>query len=590
MLYFCIAIIIPSSIIGAFTYYRSIQQMENQVKEYLEQIVFNVGEQVDTFFRGYDWLSLRVVGSPEVRQFLDLHQSDYYKRLEFVNWLEGHLLKEIILQNPVIEGFHIIGDNGLTYSTNVFESRSINVEKRAEILKRELPPNGKLKILVTEFGDDLPDKQLFISVARRAFSQKTFEDKGSFVLDVRATDLQAIWEKVDFKGGFLWIIDQEGRIVYHPKNEWMGSLGSDLLGDRYLTETSGSFIRSWEGSEHLFAYHTSEYTGWKMIATIPLKELQKPILDIRNVMMISAGASFLLMMIILYLFLQKILHPIRRLENKMVEAGKGRLRPIDQPIPKDEIGVLMNGYNEMIAQVSELIQRVYEAELNERTHELAKQKAELQALQSQINPHFLYNTLEAIQAYSLIGEEEPIQDMVAALASMFRYAVRSPLEPTRVRDEIHHVENFLLIQRYRQQQMPQVEWKLDGVMDVPMLRLTLQPLVENVFHYAFPHGIEAHHKIWIEMKREGEHFIVEVSDNGAGFEQDNPDIQAIVKEREANGKGIGLANVHRRIKLTYGDEYGLQLSGKKGLGATVRVMMPLPELDQKLKKSTNESK
>lgn len=157
-----------------------------------------------------------------------------------------------------------------------------------------------------------------------------------------------------------------------------------------------------------------------------------------------------------------------------------------------------------------------------------------------------------------------------ALGDMFRYAVQNSMERVKVTDEKDHVEMYLLIQRYRNRIMPKIVWESEGFEDYRILRLTLQPLIENAFKHGFAGGVEPHHEIRIRFKKKGGVLSVEVEDNGSGSAEDVCETHFINEN-----KGVGLYNVHRRLQLAYGEKYGLTLKGDKGRGMIVRMHIPI---------------
>jgi len=567
---FGIIIFLPMVVIGSVSYFKGVQQLETEVEELLQQIVADVSSSIDKVVSDYDFLSLHVVTTREVKQFLELRPDEYYKKLEFINVIERDVAKDFFLKNPYIEGFKIIGDSGIYYSTEAIE-----MPQNAENYVDKMPPDVSMKIFTSNQNDNsIAKDSLKITLVRRIFAKGISKARGFFILNFRAEQLNEIWKKVDLKGGYIWIIDSDGKIVYHPDANLLGNEAWSLVEKEQFNGQKGYFKTSIDGKKQICVYNTSERTGWKIIANVPIKKVSEPIAKMRNTVAYSIIIAYLLSMFMGYLFIRSILKPMKTLQKNMKEVGKGYWNKIEGKLPEDETGDLMKGFNSMVDKISELIEQVYEAELNQRKVELATKKAELQALQTQINPHFLYNTLSAISSYAMVDEKIPMQEMMDALSNMFRYAVRNPLEPVRVSDEIKHVKDYLLIQKYRLRLMPQIEWNMSKFFDYQMLRLTLQPIVENVFKHGFPQGIEEYHKICICSYRVDEMLVVDVSDNGVGPTWDINDTEFIPNERGGKG-GIGLSNVHRRLKLAYGDKYGLKISGKQGEGMTIKMFMPL---------------
>lgn len=207
------------------------------------------------------------------------------------------------------------------------------------------------------------------------------------------------------------------------------------------------------------------------------------------------------------------------------------------------------------------------------TLKLSTRQAEFLALQNQINPHFLYNTLGAINTYAIEADQKEIEQMVSALSKMLRYAVQNPLEPVKIADEAEHVENYLTIMRYRHGRMPRIIWDVKSCLSEPILRLTVQPLIENVFQHAFEDGISEEHFIRIRARREKD-VLLEVEDNGIGIEGLEGERQYRLEEVTNITFGIGMSNVNKRIQLIYGEEYGITVFRNQSGGTTVRLVLP----------------
>lgn len=217
---------------------------------------------------------------------------------------------------------------------------------------------------------------------------------------------------------------------------------------------------------------------------------------------------------------------------------------------------------------------------------ILKTQAEIHALQSQINPHFLYNTLESIRSEALMQNCGEIAEMTEALATLFRYSISRPGDMATLEQELENVENYLLIQQYRFPQKFEIVKKIEDeeVLHCRLPVLTIQPLVENAIH----HGLETmigRGKITIRAFRTQQHMVVSVADNGCGMSaarlaqvreaMENDDDDATLSSRDSGKKaGIALINVSRRVRFYYGPEYGLQIYSTEGVGTTVELTLP----------------
>jgi two-component system sensor histidine kinase YesM len=235
----------------------------------------------------------------------------------------------------------------------------------------------------------------------------------------------------------------------------------------------------------------------------------------------------------------------------------------------------------MIERLSELVDDLYKSELKNQKVLIEKQKSELQALQSQINPHFLHNTLETMNAYAILNEADEISEMASALSSMFRYSVRN-FEVVTLKEEIEHVKNFLIVQEHRFQKKIRVNFHIpQDLLTEEVVKLSLQPIIENSIH----HGLRRNGysgEIHISAAIQQEKLIISVRDDGIGITKERlAEIKGKLEEDNFNdihkNMGIGVSNVHRRIQLIYGVSYGLNIMGEVSKGTTVTLTFPRSE-------------
>jgi two-component system sensor histidine kinase YesM len=340
----------------------------------------------------------------------------------------------------------------------------------------------------------------------------------------------------------------------------------------------------------MYVSRKSEFSDWQLVVSMPIRELRKPLSNIRSTTLVVGLFTLILAMLLAYRFGKSIAKPVQTLKSGMRETEKGNWATIPLPPHRDEIVELMVRYNLMVKRLSEAVDRVVQVELSNSEIRMERQKAEFQSLQLQINPHFMYNTLETIVCYATIQDSEEISEIVKALAYMLRYSVQTNLEEITVANELKHVMYYLVVLRHRigREFEIDVAIKPEYLLHV-MVRLTLQPLVENVFQHAFPDGLEDYHIVRIDGGVRDGIFWISVEDNGAGMseakltqlrEKLNTNRLADGEVDEAGKKGgIGVLNVHRRIQMVYGEQYGLRIESKLEQGT--KMMMAMPALPQK---------
>lgn len=572
----CIAIFIPMFVVSIMAYYQSSNSMKSQTLELLSQIAADTGNQLDKTIKDYTDIINQLTISKHLLDFLEIQKNDYYNIFQFSSWMDKDISQTFFVYKPYICGLMIKNSNGTAYYYSSLNSDSFSGEKgsqRFSALENQLPDNGKIKLFTSLTFDDSGNNQLnepFVFImARRIYSLRTLKPGGSFFLLFYTSELNQIWNNINLRGSNVTIADEKNQIIYHPDRLQIGKPLGSLYDNKALQMKSGIFTND-EGIDYYLVSHISKSTGWNTIVTIPVKQLMSPIDSIRKTIIFSAITVFIITAALGYLLIYSILNPLRRLRTVMSKTGGGKWPIYRDKIPEDEIGYLISNYNNMVSRISELIDKVYLTELDRKQEELARQKAEFQALQAQINPHFLYNTLDAINSYSLVDEKDSVSNIVASLSDMFRYAVKSPLSLVKLEKERANVENYLTIQKYRFGIVPEVIWDIEPYSDNLILRLTLQPIIENCFKHAFSNGIEPYHKIMITAYSKNNELFITVEDNGAGTS-----VEINGYKFDANQQGIGLPNVSKRIQLTFGSDYGLTISSKPGVGTIICIKTPL---------------
>jgi two-component system sensor histidine kinase YesM len=285
-----------------------------------------------------------------------------------------------------------------------------------------------------------------------------------------------------------------------------------------------------------------------------------------------------------WLISASVYSPIKKLHDVTTAITKNDLRALVTSKNVNEITELGISFNIMIGRIRELL------DSQVREHENL-QKAELKALQAQINPHFLYNTLDAIVWMAETNKTDQVIEIVRTLSRFFRIALSKGKDWISLQEEIEHVRSYLHIQKIRYQDILEYEIDVDeGILDGTILKLTLQPLAENALY----HGIKNKRNggtIWVRARRkEQDQVLIEVQDNGVGFTPYKlARIQELLDDESyeisQEGEGFGLANVNKRIKLYYGSQYGLSVESQYQRGTRVTVTIPLENSTSEIARS-----
>ncbi|WP_159887658.1 cache domain-containing sensor histidine kinase [Paenibacillus puerhi] len=603
--YFMIVIVLSLASVGVFSYMQSSRALDDQVTQYMEQMIDSATYQTDIYLQTYELFSKSFASNPDVRSFIEIDPDDAYKYYEYSTSIKKFAQESITLIVTLYKQLHmvyVVGRHGraVVYENqNVLNVDPLLVQKNFENLMRSTPNDGRISLLNTSIRPE--DQGTVVTMAVKVLGSSYGDyNQGVVAIEIKLAELAKIWERVSLgKSGYFFIIDDDGNYIYHPPlNDPMkeSPKQGDELARLMLSSGTKTLVHKYNGEERMFVSRKSSYSNWNLVASMPVEELRRPASTIRTTTIFIGLATLAAALFLASRFGRSIVAPIRELKESMRETEKGNWQHINEIGRTDEIGGLIHSYNLMVTRLSEMIERVYEAELAQQKHalelgrsELERQQAEFQSLQLQINPHFLYNTLETINCYAIVQDSDEITEMVEAMSFMLRYSVQTNLEEITVANELNHVRNYMIILQHRIGR----EFEIDVAVPPELLlekmvRLTLQPLIENIFQHAFPDGLESRHFIRIDARKQHGLFEVTIEDNGAGIPAARLDELrrkleenrlAAPEDREGRrGGGIGLMNVHRRIQMVFGEAYGLSLASE--LGSWTKITMTMPETDR----------
>lgn len=587
-IYFFVVIVLSLISVSAFSYKKSSKELDMLVTNQMTQMVSNAVHQTDLFLQAYERSIVSILTNQEIRRLIELPaDADPYMFYDYRQKIKNDSINSIFIRNPEVVAVYALSENEhATYFYNQVEGKPFGrdvIRETNQFFREHTTEDGKLNIVNYSVLDRSREKDQILTLVRQVRGYVKAVTKGYLAIEIRADELSALWNGFDLgEKGYFFIVDDQGLIVYHPDRSKAGQYVSTELNEQIHHGDANSFEQK-DGDEwRMFSAKRSNFTGWNLVVSMPLDELRKPVSSIRSTTLIVGLFTLAVALLVAYRFGRSITDPIRVLKNGMRETEMGRWATLPVPDRKDEITELMIRYNLMVNRLSELIDQVYQAELDNQEMQLERHKAVIQSLQLQINPHFLYNTLETIVCYAFIQNSKEISEIVKELSHMLRYSVQTNLEETKVANELKHVMHFLVILRYRLNR----EFELDVAIRPEyllhdMVRLTLQPLVENVFQHAFPDGIEDYHVVRIDAGEDEGVFWVSVEDNGVGM---TPERLAELRQKldanrladESDGKkgGIGILNVHRRIQMVFGEEYGLVLESEPDRGTKMIMRMP----------------
>ncbi len=408
---------------------------------------------------------------------------------------------------------------------------------------------------------------------------------GQLVINLSLYEINEILGKTSIgETGRFVIISSSDTIVYHSDASLLGKpLSETPLDDFHLSVPDT--LQQVGSSDYLITFTKSDFTGWRIVAIVPLQEMATGLNVATKSMLIVLVVLFLFVILVVPIATKLLMEPAVRLKRVMHEVERGNLAVQVEYYPgKDELQSLNRSFGKMIGRLNELIDDVYQYQLREMQLEVRQKDAMIKALQGQINPHFLYNTLEIIRSIAFLEEVPRIEEISRNLAAFFRYTAKlEPLEVT-LREEIDHLNKYLGIIHIRFKHNFQSEvYVNDKFLDVRVVKLTLQPIVENAVKYAVE-PMNGNAAILISAFDEGDDLILEVANNGPSIPQDKLDdlrrSLAQVVELQASGHyvsrdSLGLANVHARLVLQYGKDYGISMHSFPSRGTVISIRIPI---------------
>ncbi len=414
------------------------------------------------------------------------------------------------------------------------------------------------------------DYKWVVTLSRGIVNPLNGEVEGLLLIDLNYDVINDLCEAIQLGNkGYVYILDQKGEIVYHPQQQLiLSGVKKELLQEIVSSKKSVSYRNETKENKIYTPFHSYK-TGWTIVGVVYTSELVKNEKTVRAMYIGIALALISLSSIMAYLLSGEITRPIKQLQMAMKEVQEGNFQPVHiDSGGENEIASLNRSFNRMTEHIDELMKKNIKEQAEKR-------KSELKALQSQINPHFLYNTLDSIIWMIETNDLADAVQMTSVLAKFFRQAIGNASIYVTVWKELEYTRNYLLIQqmRYKDKVLFDIQVNED-IMNCLIVKLVLQPLVENALYHGLKYKAgQGNIKITGYLK--DDKVILKVMDDGVGM--DDETLRTIFYPKsgsENRHNGIGMANIRDRIQLYYGVEYGIHVESEKDIGTTVTVTIP----------------
>lgn len=566
--------LVAMMLVGVVLYTGFFSSAETMMKENNTRLVEQIGMNLDMYLK--NMMRVSETAYYRVIKKHDLAVDDIEEQIELLYDANRDLLVSIVILDP--EG-------------NVLDSAPVAKEKEPQTAKNQEWFREALD-KIENFHFSLPHVQnLFddpdcryrwvVSLSRAVeLTENGQVGQGVLLVDINFSGIEQIFNNAGYgDSGYAYLVGEDGEMIYHPRQQLVYS---DLFEEdslSYVGGEDGNYIGKVNGQNSVVTVKTVGYTGWKIVRVAPIGIYSDDVLFIQLAGLIGVVCLAILIILVNQSVSSQIARPVEQLQKSVEKLEDGDLDAEIAIGGSYEIQQLGRTVQSMAKEMKKLMADVVK-------EQESKHKSELDALQHQINPHFLYNTLSSIVWMIEKGRAEESVNMISALSRLFRISLSKGRTIIRVGDELEHAKSYVTIQKVRYKNKFTVTFDTDPeTLELSTVKLIIQPLLENAIY----HGMElmdGDGEITVRSElRDGELYL-SVQDNGDGMP---PDLCAKLLDPNANvkqgksgsrGSGLGLRNVHERIRLAFGPEYGLSIRSKLGWGTVVEAHLPCIPYDE----------
>jgi len=483
------------------------------------------------------------------------------------------ILRDIYASRDDIDGISV-AYQGQIYSIGIQKIMTMDqvVEQQTEKYAGKtfwIPTRQQtIKIFSGEFVKE------YYTFMRSIIDFNTLENYGTLYIDIEEENLYNEYKSLEVEeGSELMICDSNGRVL---SSDFKTKIGTYITyrpyGDEILSSdnTKGiAYFTNAEDEDMVAMYAVIPTSGWILIKTVPTNYLFKEVNQTRDMLLLGGGIYVVAVAIFMGIIIFRMTKPMTNIMNDLGKIERGDLSTRTAITTDDEIGRLGISVNNMVEEMEKLIDQLVQEEKE-------RNEIELEALHAQINPHFLYNTLNTIKWMATIQGVTSVSNAITALSKLLRISINFGNDMIRLKDEIDYVKNYIIIQKLRFNEGFTVAYDIDeDCLNAKIPKLILQPIVENAIIYGT--AGENHVDIKVRAYRRGKEMFIEIEDNGAGIEPEKIDKILLKKNEGKRFSKVGLNNVNQRIKHYFGEAYGLKIRSDKDKGTTIIIKLLFEE-------------
>ena len=589
ILLFILLSVIPLAITSIFSYGETTEAIKSKISTYSVQIMSQVGINMERELNRLEIDSVDIELSALVQHALVNLENMSNWEIENVQYtLKEILVKKFSFLRDVSDvllftnsGRRIIAFGDKSFPLNLrmdFLETYLNqlVEKKGVPIWKGFDKSIEKRLVQFATSPEQMNKSDCILLGRAVLSLETREVIGTLIIRTNERYFSNIYKDIDMGTDTdIFVIDSQGYIASSRSSQLPVAKpfkNPSLINELLIRKESDNkiFNMNIDDKPYLVAFSYIKSADWFIVSTIPYSYLNSEANDIRsNIILLNLGC-LILTVLISYIFTLSISSPLKRLVNSMDEVKRGNLSVYLPDKSNDEIGVVTRHFNKMIIEIKNLMENV-------KNQEKQKRKAEIATLQAQINPHFLSNTLNTVKWLATAQKAENIESIVSSLIQLLHISMGKGEDFITIREEIEYIKSYINIQEYRYYDKFKVAFEIEeDILDYKILKFLVQPVIENSIIHGLKPGIEQG-LIVIKGFMYDDVIKIIVTENGVGIPDEKlSTIFTINKEdKKVTFCGIGINNVNDRIKMNFGEKYGLHIESMPNLYTTVELTLPI---------------
>ena len=565
-----VQIAIPLLLISFLSYIISTNIIEKKSIEYSHNLLNSIKFNITDYTNNIELISQDILYEKKIYDVLNNEQNGNYSLYIYEVADEIHnIFKRLIFTRNEIQAIALISNNRDYYISEKSSKNDNNLSANYnDILEKARESSGSAVWFLNKNGSKTSD----IFLARLIYNQDTFREIGLLVIQLQQEYLERLC---------LELINNDIQDISIISGENINIVGNTAVDNSFfdtMKGNDGSFLD--KSKKNLTTFSSMEKPDWILTTSVSFETLYAEIVLLRLWIILLSGVSVILVVLLSLLVSADFVKPINTLAAAMENVGDdGSIPGVDMQ-RKDEFGFLGRKFNYMAGEINHLVKWVYKERITRR-------EAELKALQAQINPHFLFNTLESINWMARMHSIPEISQMVTSLSSLLDANIGRDNKLITISQEFQNIKNYIHIMEVRfNNRITFIEKLSPEVSNIKIPKLLIQPLVENAIY----HGVEKKRGkgvILLRAKKDDDIVVIEIADNGGGIDEQTLIIlrerleiasdEAFNSDSDDKRKSIGIENVNRRLKLFYGDDFGLQIVSKYGFYTKFTAKISLSE-------------